>query len=141
MDSDMMVAANCQCRKLREASRKVTRIYDEAMRPIGIKANQFTILIGVSLMGPVSITNLADKLGMERTTLTRNFLPLEKDGLIELQAGHGRTRNASITLKGKRLIEKAKPAWKAAQSLVLSRVGKQQLDVLNKALLTISHEG
>lgn len=140
MITDMMVAHECQCRKLREASRKITRVYDDALRPLGIKANQLTILIGVSLMGPVSITQLADELGMDRTTLTRNFSPLEKEGFIELKAGRGRTRNAMITSKGKKLIEKAKPKWKVAQSQIIGRVGKQKLNELNGTLVALFQE-
>jgi DNA-binding MarR family transcriptional regulator len=138
MISDGIVAANCQCNKLRSASRKITRIYDDALRPIGIKANQFTILIAVSLLGPVSITKISDKLGMERTTLTRNLSPLEKEGFVELHAGHGRTRNAVITVKGKAIIKKAKPAWRKAQTLVVKKIGKDNLEAFNQTLESLS---
>lgn len=138
MITDGMVATSCQCKKLRSASRKITRIYDDALRPVGIKANQFTILIAVSLLGPVSITNLADKLGMERTTLTRNLLPLEKNRLIKLHAGHGRTRNVLITTEGKAITKAAKPAWNKAQALVLKKIGKDNLEAFNKTLELIS---
>ncbi len=138
MISDGIVAANCQCNKLRSASRKITRIYDEALRPVGIKANQFTVLIAVSLKGPVSISNVADKLGMERTTLTRNLSPLEKEGFVEIHAGHGRTRNVVITTKGKRVIKKAKPAWEKAQASVVKTIGKANLVAFNKTLELLS---
>lgn len=134
MITDEMVAINCQCNKLRRAARKVTRVYDDALRPLGIKANQFTTLIAVSLMGPVSITNLADKLGMERTTLTRNLLPLEKSDYIKLLTGHGRTRNVLITAKGKSIIKEAKPAWDGAQKQVLETIGESELASFNKIL-------
>jgi len=138
MTTDLMVATNCQCKKLREASRKISRIYDDALRPVGITANQFTMLIGISLMGPISITGLANKLGMERTTLTRNLTPLEKKGLIELNTGHGRTRNATITPQGKDVIKKAKPEWKTAQTQIIKQIGKQNLQALNNTLSLIS---
>jgi DNA-binding MarR family transcriptional regulator len=119
---------------LRKAARKVTRAYDDALRPVGIKANQFTTLIAVSLMGPVSITNLADKLGMERTTLTRNLLPLEKSKFIKLLKGHGRTRNVLITPKGKSIIQEAKTAWDDAQRQVLEVIGESELASFNNIL-------
>ncbi|MCF6300544.1 MAG: MarR family winged helix-turn-helix transcriptional regulator [Proteobacteria bacterium] len=134
MITDEMVAINCQCYKLRKAARKVTRVYDDALRPAGIKANQCTTLIAVSLMGPVSITNIADKLGMERTTVTRNLVPLETAGFIKLQPGHGRTRNVLITPKGKAIIKKAKPAWADAQKQVLETISESELANFNNIL-------
>ncbi len=134
MITDEVVAINCQCYKLRKAARKVTRIYDDALRPVGIKVNQCTTLIAVSLMGPVSITDLADKLGMERTTVTRNLVPLETTGFIKLQPGHGRTRHVLITAKGKSIIKKAKPAWEYAQKQVLETISESELVSFNNIL-------
>ncbi|MEH6814879.1 MAG: MarR family winged helix-turn-helix transcriptional regulator [Motiliproteus sp.] len=131
---------NCQCSKLRAASRTITRIYDDALRPLGLKANQYTILIGTSLMGPVSITDLANELSMERTTLTRNLLPLEKDGFIQMQAGHGRVRNILITKAGRAKIDAGKPAWQTAQTLVLEQLGKENVSHLSTALASISYQ-
>lgn len=138
--TDEMVAARCQCTRLRAASRRITRMYDDVLRPLGIKANQFTMLIGTSLMGPVSTTNLANKLSMDRTTLTRNLLPLEKNGLILLESGHGRTRNALLTSKGKKLLKKAKPLWKTAQTNVESQLGDININKLNSILKLIVYE-
>lgn len=138
MINNEMVAAKCQCNKLRSASRKITRIYDDALRPIGIKTNQFTVLIAVSLLGPVSITNLADQLSMERTTLTRNLSPLEKEGYVELHIGHGRTKNVVLTSRGKGILKKAKPAWEKAQSSVVKIIGKRNLSAFNKTLELLS---
>lgn len=138
MITDEMVAIECQCYKLRRAARKVTRIYDEVLRPMGIKANQCTTLIAVSLMGPVSITSLADKLGMERTTVTRNLVPLEVAGFIKLQPGHGRTRNVLITRKGKSIIKQVKPAWAVAQRQVLETIGESELASFNNTLGRLS---
>ncbi len=132
--TDEMVAINCQCYKLRRVTRKVTRIYNDALRPVGINANQFTTLIAVSLMGPASITNISDKLGMERTTITRNLVPLEIAGFIKLQSGHGRIRNVLITPKGRSVIKKAKPAWSDAQKQVLETISESELTSFNNVL-------
>jgi len=134
MITDEMVAINCQCYKLRKAARIVTRIYNDALRPVGIKANQCTTLIAVSLMGPVSITNIADNLGMERTTVTRNLAPLVKAGFIKIESGHGRTRNVLITPKGKAIIKKAKPVWADAQRQVIETISEPELASFNNTL-------
>lgn len=134
MITDEMVAMNCQCYKLRRAARKVTRVYDDALRSVGIKVNQCSVLITVSLMGPVSISNLADTLGMERTTVSRNLVPLEIAGFIKLQPGYGRTRNVLITPEGKSIIKKAKPAWEKAQRQVLETISEPELASFNNTL-------
>lgn len=138
MNTDEMMALNCQCYKVRKAARKVTRIYDDALRHLGIKSNQCTTLVTVSLMGPVSITHIADNLGMDRTTVTRNLVPLEIAGFIKLESGHGRTRNVSITPKGKEVIEKTKPAWECAQKQVLDTIGESNLASFNNVLGKLS---
>jgi DNA-binding MarR family transcriptional regulator len=112
-------------------------MYDDALRPIGIKTNQLTILIGVSLMAPVSITKLANELSMDRTTLTRNMRPLERDGFIELQAGHGRIRNAILTNEGEGVIKAASPAWQKAQSTITKLIGGENIVLLNEILKLI----
>lgn len=127
MISNSHIANNCYCAKLRAAARIVTRIYDDALRPTGLKGNQFSVLVATSLMQPVSITHLADQLSMERTTLTRNLNPLEKLGYIQLEAGKGRTRNISMTAKGVTVLEQAKPLWDTAQLKMNEGIGDDQL--------------
>jgi DNA-binding MarR family transcriptional regulator len=139
MVTERIIAASCQCFKLRSAARKITRMYDDALRPAGIKANQLSILIGVSLMTPVSITQLADALSMDRTTLSRNLAPLEKGGLIKLQAGQGRVRNAIITDEGKGVIKVATPAWQTVQTQFTKLIGTENIVVLNDLLKLVRH--
>lgn len=112
----------------------MTRVYDDAMRSTGLKGNQFTMLVATDLMQPVSITALADQLSMERTTLTRNLNPLQKEGLITIDSGKGRTREISLTVKGNRLLDSAKPLWKKAQDEIESLLGKQKAKSLDATL-------
>ena len=110
------VAGLCACRKMRETSRKITRMYDEALRPARIKCTQFTLLSVVARQDQATLTELAGTLGMDRTTLSRNLGPLERKGLIEVSAeGYRRARSANITDKGVAVMEKALPLWRSAQ--------------------------
>lgn len=114
----------CACRKMREASRKITRMYDEFLRPAGIKTTQFTMLAVVARMDAATLTELAKILGLDRTTLSRNLRPLERDGLIEVSAeGYRRARLVNITNEGIAAMEKALPLWRSAQKSLKRRLG------------------
>lgn len=134
MISTLDIAKTCHCTRIRAAARSMTRVYDDAMRSTGLKGNQFTMLVATDLMQPVSITALADQLSMERTTLTRNLNPLQKEGLITIDSGKGRTREISLTVKGNRLLDSAKPLWKKAQDEIESLLGKQKAKSLDATL-------
>src|SRR5260370_11800262 len=74
----------CNCLALREATRHVTQFYDRLLASSGLRTTQFSILIRLRLEGPMTINALAKSLVMDRTTLGRNILPLEREGLIEI---------------------------------------------------------
>src|SRR5579862_6676818 len=84
---------DCNCLALREAARCVTQHYDQYLVPTGLRATQFSIMARLARKGPLTINELAAELVMDRTTLGRNILPLERDGLIESRPGeHDRRR-------------------------------------------------
>ena len=116
--------ANCLCFNLRKAARAITRIYDGALAPVGLKATQFTVLQIASEAGGIAMSRLAGRLGMDRTTLTRNLQPLEKLGLISVGAGRDRReRSIRVTEAGREVLEQALPLWESAQSKLYSALG------------------
>lgn len=120
---------DCACFNIRKSARVITQLYDEAMHPLGIRATQFTILAVVSHRGDITVTELADHLAMDRTTLTRNLRPLEKQGFIKAQQGEDRrTRMISLSKKGLNKLEKAIPLWKQAQKSVTGYLGINRFD-------------
>lgn len=132
------IAGMCACRKMRETSRKITRMYDEYLRPAGIKATQFTMLAVVARKDEATLTELAKTLGMERTTLSRNLRPLERNGLIEISAeGYRRARSANITNKGIAVMEKALPLWRSAQKSLKRRLGDESWDQIQIELTEV----
>ena len=134
------VAGVCACRKMRVASRKITRMYDESLRPAGIKATQFNVLTVVALKDEATLTELAETLGMERTTLSRNLGPLERNGLIKVSAeGYRRARSANITNKGVEVMEKALPLWRLAQKSLKRRLGDEVWDRIQIDLTAIGN--
>ena len=106
----------CACLKVRTASRAVTRFYDDAFRPVGLRATQLTVLVAVTFGEAVSIASLSRLLGMDRSTLTRNLRPLEGKGLVALgPEGHHRSRTLNVTSKGEQLVRRALPLWEKTQ--------------------------
>ena len=121
------VAWHCTCFNVRRASRAVTQFYDETMASSGIKATQFTMLGAVALMGPASVTRLAEHLALDRTTLTRNLKVLADQGLVEIFAGEDRReRVVRLTDVGQAAIERATPVWREAQDALIDRFGEDR---------------
>jgi len=134
------VANVCVCRKTRETARKISRLYDDMLQPAGIKTTQFTMLAAISMQGGATLTELAESLGMERTTLSRNLKPLERSGLIEVSAeGYRRARSASITDQGVAVMEKALPLWRSAQKKLKKRIGGETWERIQTDLNEIGH--
>jgi DNA-binding MarR family transcriptional regulator len=125
------VGANCTCFSLRKAARVVTQIFDEMMAPSGLLVTQFTILGVVAAIKESTMNQLAQYLVMDRTTLTRNLKPLEREGLIQISPGlDKRTRLISLTQKGVRSLENALPFWEQAQTSVVSQLGQEYWETL-----------
>ncbi len=129
----------CTCFNLRKAARILTRRYDRALAPIGLKATQFSVLASLYGMGPVSIGTVAERLGMDRTTLTRNLRPLEKQGLIGVSVDleDRRGRDVTLTPAGEARLGQALPLWEEAQAETLSRLGDDGWQELTSRLRSI----
>ncbi len=116
---------NCTCFNLRKASRAVTQLFDEALKPAGLYATQFTLLAAISFRKDATITELSKALIMDRTTLTRNLNPLKKNGWVDVTPGADkRTRTLSLTRSGKKLLKDAMTYWSQVQSQVVKTLGK-----------------
>jgi DNA-binding MarR family transcriptional regulator len=116
--------AACVCNKTRVAARVVTRIYDEALRPVRLRATQFALLVALGTDGVMSIAALAKTMAMDRSTLTRNLRPLETEGLVARgDEGWRRSKAVQITAKGRGRLRQGLPLWQSAQSQVMRRLG------------------
>jgi DNA-binding MarR family transcriptional regulator len=131
---DYMAAAGCFCLASRQAARKITRLYDGVMRKSGVRSTQFTILSQLMLRGELPIGRLANLLGMERTTLTRNLAPLEERKWISIKTGDDpRSRMLAITASGRAAVRRGFPFWAQAQEEVgklLGADGQSALKIL-----------
>ncbi len=136
------VAASCLCTKIRRAARAITSHYDDALKPCGLRSTQFTLLVAANVCGELSISELADQLGMDRTTLSRNIKPLERDGYVTLSNEQpGRTVCVSLTPKGARALDRALPMWQDAQRRLTRRFGATDTHDLDARLDRLASVG
>ncbi len=107
----------CACGSLRRAARVVTKLYDDALKPTGLRATQFGLLSNLMALGSSTLTQLADAMVLDHTTLTRNLDVLEARGLVVTEGGEDRReRQLRLSEKGIASLTEAYPLWQAAQA-------------------------
>ena len=142
---DVETTANCTCLNLRKASRAVTKFYDDAFKPVGLRVTQFSLLAMVANRGPAGMKELAKLLVMDRTTLTRNLKPLIDQGFLEvIECDDRRQRPIAITSRGRNRLAKALPLWREAQNRVVANLGRETwvglLQSLSATVSATTHE-
>jgi DNA-binding MarR family transcriptional regulator len=123
----------CYCMQARRASRKLTELYERELAPYELTLPQFSLLRSCQRLGPIGISEFADRLKLDRTTLGRNLKLLEKAGLVALDENSAdqRERLVSLTRAGAKRLEQAVGAWTTAQEKVKRGLGKPSLAALN----------
>lgn len=129
----------CNCHAMRAAARHVTQAYDAFLAPTGLRTTQFSILARLKRKGPLTINALAEDMVMDRTTLGRNILPLERDGLIRIQpsATDGRAKELHLTKSGESRLQAAVKGWTAAQARFESAYGVKRAAELRAMLRAV----
>lgn len=123
----LTVASECTGHGLRKAARALSRLYDEALAPAGVRGTQFDLLVALSLAQGAPVARVAEELGLDRTTLTRNLGPLERDGLVEsVPDDDRRVRRLRLTERGHDVLADALPRWERAQHKVVAALGKNR---------------
>jgi DNA-binding MarR family transcriptional regulator len=115
----------CVCNTLRMVTRTVTQLYDDVLRPSGLRVTQFSMLAVIARLGEASLRQLEAALAIDQTTLTRSLVLLERAGLVE-RAPHPdrRVKPMRLTARGRRALEAARPLWARAQDTVLREFGQ-----------------
>lgn len=134
------IATNCLSVRLRLMNRMVGAVYDEALRPHGIKASQLNILVAVSAFGRVTSRQLCQVLHMGPSTLSRAVGRLKKSGWLQVRpSGEGKILKIEVTQKGFKKIEQVYPDWKKAQAKAAKALGESTSEMIiasgNKHLL------
>jgi DNA-binding MarR family transcriptional regulator len=118
----------CTCLAVRQAARHVTQFYDRHLAHAGLRTTQFSILAKLRRQGPMTINTLADEMVMDRTTLGRNILPLERDGLISITPGRTdrRSKELRLTDAGLERLRAASQGWRDAQKEFAAAFGNER---------------
>ncbi len=125
----------CNCFSLRQATRRVTQLYDQALAPLDLRATQYSLLRQIAGRGPIALNPLAEIMVMGRATLGHNVRPLVQRGLLKLVVGRDRrSREVSITAAGRRMLGKAGELWQKAQESFEDEVGKNESAALRAML-------
>ncbi len=120
------MTSNCLLTRTRRLSRLVTNTYDQALRPFGINAPQFSLLVLIAKFGPASRAEIGRANYQDRSTLTRNLALLLAEGWVrELETEGGRSRPIEISPKGRKLLSSAAPAWRQAQTEAQALIGEE----------------
>ena len=129
----------CMCLAVRQAARHVTQAYDQFLAPTGLRTTQFSILAKLKRQGAMSINALAADMVMDRTTLGRNILPLERDGLIAIEPvpSDRRSKELHLTRLGEKRFAAACQGWLTAQSRFESTFGSKRTSELRALLRAV----
>ena len=133
--ADLAAHQQCVGSNLRRVARLVTHCYDARLRTSGLRLSQLDVLVALARRPGTTITALADQLSLDRTTLSRNLQPLEKQGLVESVPGRDRrTRRVSLSVAGSEKLAEAMPLWRAAYTHFLDAFGADRWAALLQEL-------
>jgi len=120
--------------RLAAGARRITRTFDRELRPYRLRATQFTVLVMLSLRGDMTIGQLAEAFGAERTTLTRNLALIEDAAWVKIRPAEddARSRVVAVTDKGRAVVAKAFPAWRKSQDITAATIGSDGASALRR---------
>lgn len=126
----------CACTILRQAARVATQHFDKALATSGLRITQLSVLTTLRYVGPKTINELAEMMVLDRTTLGRNLLPLQREGYLAVKAGEDdrRTKKLALTKKGETVATKAMDSWGDAQTSFENAIGLDNAIALSKLL-------
>jgi DNA-binding MarR family transcriptional regulator len=128
------IARTCIAVRLRLLNRVVTNLYDDALRPLGLKVSQLNILVVTAKLGLAQPIKVCDLLQLDTSTLSRNVERMRaKDWLEVVPGADARTQPFRLTAQGRKLLERAVPAWQRAQRQAEELLGNEGIALLNKA--------
>lgn len=143
MKADHGDPTRCSAMALRKATRRVTQLYDDMLKPAGLTITQFGLITELLRRGanPPTVTDLASAMVMDRSGLGHTLRPLERDGYIVLvqDKEDGRQRSVVLTDAGRKLHQKAKVLWEKAQRRFVEVIGQDEGTSLHARLLAIAH--
>ncbi|MCC8393019.1 MarR family transcriptional regulator [Paraburkholderia sp. MMS20-SJTR3] len=130
------------CFAIRQAARHVSQLYDRHLSKVGLTITQFSLLVRLKRVGPMTMKQIAEQMRMQRTTLVRTIQPLRRDGLVTSDAlgADARTLLISLTAAGEQRVSAGRAHWYAAQAEFEDRFGEQRAAALRSELFAITKD-
>jgi DNA-binding MarR family transcriptional regulator len=130
----------CNSQALRKAMRHISAFYDEVLAPTGLRSTQRSLLMNIARMGAPTINQLAEKLGLDRTALSRNLRPLTREGLIAVvpDKKDKRIRCVTLTRKGDERLRQTLHLWQVAQERFEKAFGREEARIFRETLAKIA---
>ena len=129
----------CNCLSLRQATRRVTQLYDQALAPLDLRATQLSMLRTIDQLGAIALNPMAAAMVMDRATLGHNMRPLQARGLVRLAVGKDRrSREVSLTKKGRETLAEGWKHWRRAQNVFEKELGPDTAATLRGLLHRVS---
>jgi DNA-binding MarR family transcriptional regulator len=133
------VAAECPGFQARATARSLTRYYNACFKPLGLTAEQFSLLVGIGEAEGTTLVELADQAGVDPTTLSRSVQNLESRDLVHATGGRGRAgKQLILTASGRRLVADALPVWRSAKAELAGRIGDKELRFARQAMAELA---
>jgi DNA-binding MarR family transcriptional regulator len=137
-----VIAGECLAVRVRTLNRAVTALYDEALRPHGLRVGQLNLLVAIARLGTARPGDLCRLLRMDKSTLSRDVEVLRRNGWLEVDdSGGGRARPLRLTAAGGALLEDVMPAWRQAQQQAEALIGGEASVVLGRVVDRLWKEG
>ena len=137
-----MIARECVAMRVRLLNRVVTKIYDDCLRPHGLRTAQLNILVAVSLMKSATPSEIERRLSLDKSTVSRNVERMRHRGWVEFVPGEdGRSHHLYVTAQGAKLLSKTTVAWEQAQKKAVSLLGKEGVTALSRLGVTRGAHG
>jgi DNA-binding MarR family transcriptional regulator len=126
---------SCTCAKVRRISRKLSSFYDDILAPANLTITQYSLLATIGRIEPLTHSVLARKIGMDRTTLTRNLQPMIRSKWVITSSGQDRRQHLlKLTERGKQKLHQSLILWEKAQKQLTAQLGPQLIKELHSVL-------
>jgi DNA-binding MarR family transcriptional regulator len=136
------VARECIAVRMRMLNRVITRVFDDALRPVGLKVSQMNILVAAAKMGTARPDDVCRRLQLDVSTLSRNVERMKARGWLEVVPQRdARAQPFRLTSEGRKLLERAIPRWAKAQQETMRLLGRDATDLLARAIRNLDRGG
>jgi DNA-binding MarR family transcriptional regulator len=136
-----VISAECLAVRVRALNRTITALYDDALRPHGLRVGQLNLLVAVARMGTARPGDLCRVLCMDKSTLSRDVEIMRRHGWLEVEDAGGRSRPLRLSPEGRALLERVAPSWRQAQAKARTLIGDDGAEAVLRIARRLRDDG